>query len=119
MKKELKKSLIFNIGLLFLMLIVGYASFETVQQTMSLRKESRDTDKQIQDLTAKKKELEARLEELKTAEATEKTAKERLNLKKIGENVVVVVPEGNKNQSGSSTTIWMKIKKFFQNLGHK
>lgn len=72
---------------------VGYGAARMVLNAMALRGESRETQKQIEELLARKKELEARITELQDEEAIRREAKERLNLKLPGENVVVVVPE--------------------------
>lgn len=72
---------------------VGYGAARMVLNSVALRGESRETQKQIEELLARKKELEARIAELQNEEAIRREAKERLNLKLPGENVVVVVPE--------------------------
>ena len=68
----------------------------------------------IEQLKAKKRELETALTEIQTKEAVEREAKERLNLKNPGEQVVVIVPEKKDNQSEEqSMSFWAKFKSFF------
>ncbi len=67
-------------------------------------------------LAERNRELEAYLVELDTPEVVERLAKERLNLKKEGEEVVIVVPEKQekKNQSAASDeTWWLRVRNFF------
>ena len=83
-------------------------------QALSLHSELDSTQKKIEEVTRKKEELEHRIVELQTPEAVEREAKERLNLKKSGENVVVVVPEKKEVSPKSNLEyFWGKIKNFF------
>lgn len=82
---------------------------------LSMRRESEEVNQKIAELRQKKAQLEAYVEELQTKEAVERRAKERLNLKKPGEEVVVVMPPEKKEepQTHEATTTWEKIKEFF------
>lgn len=82
---------------------------------LSMRRESEDVNHKITELQQKKAQLEAYLQELQTKEALERRAKERLNLKKPGEEVVVVIPAEKKEESQTPAKIsmWEKIKQFF------
>lgn len=112
----MKKSFILNILLAFLAVMVGYGAFNMVRQAVDSRREARTAQEKIKELVEKKEALEAYLVELQTPEATEREAKERLNLKKKGEDVVVVVPEEKKKIAIPEQTWWQKIKLFFARI---
>lgn len=88
-----------------------------IRQAVVLRQEAKNAERKVEELTRKKAELEAYLAELQTPEAVEREAKERLNLKKKGEEVVVVVPKDEKEDASVvSVTFWQKIKSFFAGI---
>lgn len=115
MWSRISRSPIGNIVFVAILAAVSYGVFGMIRDALILKEEDRETAEKIEELVAKKEELEAQLAELKTAEAAERTAKERLNVKKPGEHVVVVVP--SEEQSAATTSaqlsVWKKIKKFF------
>lgn len=115
MWKYFKSSVGLNLLLIIVAAIFGYSSYAMIKRSVDLSSESRDLGRRIQDLSKKEKELDQALEEVKTAEAVEREAKSRLNLKLPGEEVVVVV-EGKKDLSamGVSTSFWNKIKGLFE-----
>lgn len=78
-----------------------------------MRKEAKDREEKIIELNQKKAELEAYIAELQSREAIEREAKERLNLKLPGEEVVIVVPEKDSPEEAPKN-IWDKIKSFFR-----
>ena len=88
-----KKSIIINIILILLAMSVSYRAARMVGDIFTVRTKSKEITKKIEELTHKKQELELALAEIQTKEAVEREAKSRLNLKKQGEEVVVVVPE--------------------------
>ena len=82
-----------------------------------MNREARSNQEKIEELTKKKQELEAYLAELSTDEAIKREAKERLNLKEPGEEVVVVAAEeagAEKNQENPS--FWDRVKNLFSAL---
>lgn len=89
--KWIKNSLLFHIFLLIVAGAVAYGSFYMVRQALSLYRESMANQRKIEQLTQRKRELEAYLEHLQTPGAIEQQARERLNLKLPGEQVVVVL----------------------------
>lgn len=90
---KIKSSIVINVFLLLLVFLVGYGALRGVWQALDLGKEAESKEKKIAELLEKKGELERYLAELKNAESVKREAKERLNLKELGETVVVVVPE--------------------------
>lgn len=95
--------------------LVSWGSYNMVRQALTLRAESRNTGEKVEELLKKKQELEAYIAELEDPRTIEREAKERLNLKLAGEEVVVVVPPAEKkpDEEGSLFTL---IKDKVQNL---
>lgn len=91
--KWVKDSALFHIFLLILSAAVGYGSYRMARQAWSVYRESAGNRKKIEELKQKKQELQAYLERLQTPGEVERQAKERLNLKLPGEQVIVVVAE--------------------------
>lgn len=91
--KRIRNSILFHIFLLVVAVAVAYGSFSIAKQAYILYRESSANRQKIGELKDKKRELEAYLERLRAPGAIELTAKERLNLKLPGEQVVVVISE--------------------------
>lgn len=115
MWKRLRHSPLLNIFLIFLIVFVGYHTLNLARSTWDLYREARGSETKITELTKKKQELEAYLEELQQREAIEREAKERFNLKKPGEEVVVVIPDKNP-PAAAPLTFFEKIRLFFARL---
>ncbi len=114
---KIKNSIFLNIILLGLAVWAGWGAVKMAVQAFSLYKEVKEDQGKVEQLTQKKAELEAYIAELQSREAVEREAKNRLNLKLPGEEVVVVVPEEGSNGTGSTEkSIWEKIKFFSSNL---
>ena len=119
---KIKRSVVINFFLLSLTLLIGYGALRGVLQALELRKEAKGKEKKIEELLEKKVELERYLAELENAEVVKREAKERLNLKEPGENVVVVVPveEETSPTEPVAGNFWAKIKmfvsSFFRNI---
>ena len=110
-----KKSFVINIVLILIAAVVSYSAARMARNALNMRTQSADMTEKIEELKVKKQELEAQLAELQTKEAVEREAKERLNLKKPGEQVVVVVPEKKETPPlEQPMSFWEKIKSFFQ-----
>lgn len=116
MLEKAKKSIIANTILAILVFVVGFSAFDMISQSLGFREEAEDAENKVRELTMKKEELEAYLRELETPEAAEREAKERLNLKKKGEEVVVVVPKEEKELPPAESGFWEKIKSFFSGI---
>lgn len=109
-KTSLSLNILIGIG------AIGAASglFGIAREAIALRVEYIATRAKIETLRGERARLSARIAELETPEAVEREAKEKLNLKKKGERVVVVVPERPSLQATSSpATLWSKIRMFF------
>lgn len=110
-----KKSLLINIAFILAAALVSYSASRMVRNVLITKTRSDEMTQKIEELKKKKQELEAALVELRTKEAVEREAKARLNLKKPGEEVVVVVPDEKKNNAPvtKSQTFWSRITSFF------
>jgi len=91
--KWIKHSLLFHIFLLVVASAIGYASFPMVKQALALYRESAGNRAKIAELKQKKRELEQYLEYIQSPGAIVEQARERLNLKLSGEQVVVVITQ--------------------------
>ena len=110
----IKKSFVINIALILVATGISYSAARMVQNALNMRAQSADMAQEIEQLKVKKQELEVLLTELQTKEAVEREAKERLNLKKPGEQVVVVVPEKKDSPPAEQpTSLWEKFMSFF------
>ena len=111
--KWIKESLLLNILLFIIAAAVAYGSFYMVKQAVALYRESAENRKKIEELTQRKRELDAYLEHLQTPGAIEQEAKERFNLKIPGEQVVVVIADkasstqGRIQKSGQGFWQWL------------
>lgn len=113
MLRFVKNSLLANILLIVVAAVVGYSSFLMVRFALGLYEESSEGEAKIRDLSAKETDLEVRISEFKTPSSLEREAKERLNLKRRGEEVVVVLPEKKGEVAITSSGIWERIIDFF------
>lgn len=93
MWKFIKRSIFINILLFIFAALVLYGALGMVKQAVEFWREAENSRLQIRGLTQKKEELERYLEEIRTPQVIEREAKERLNLKLPGEEVVVVPEE--------------------------
>lgn len=110
-----KKPIIINMILILLAISVSYSAVRMVRNVVMVRTQSEEITKKIEDLKHKKQELELTLAEIQTREVVEREAKTRLNLKKPGEEVVVVVPEKKMNVlQESPISLWSKFISLFK-----
>ncbi len=113
MWRYLQSSFALNLLLIILALIVGYSSFSMIRHAIELSREKKTGEMKIKELSGTKEKLEARIAEFGTPEALEREAKLRLNLKRKGEKVVVVLPEEKINGEASAPGFtWEKLRRF-------
>lgn len=114
----IKKSLILNLVFVCVLVGVAYGTYSMVRRTLVVRMERRVTDERVQELLRKKEKLEIQVRELETREVAEREAKERLNLKNPGEEVVVVVPETHSGASVHTERrgMWERISAFISSF---
>ena len=118
LRRLVRKNTLVNLTFIVALLLVGHNTYQVVRRSFALKKESAATKAKIEQLTRRKQELEAQITELKSAPAVERQAKERLNMKNSGEEVVVVVPEKNtvpqKKSAATPPSFWDRLKGFFR-----
>lgn len=109
------KSLALNSLLIVIAMIASYSASRMGYRVFFARQHSAEMAQKIEELRKTKKELEDQIAEIQTKEAVEREAKERLNLKKPGEEVVVVVPQKEEEEKLKEKphSFWEKIMLFF------
>lgn len=93
-----------------------YSAYFMVRDMLGLRAEAQYLQTQKEELLQKKEELEDYLAEMQTRVAIEREAKEQFNMKNMGEEVVIVVPEKKKIRAASTTAetgVWTRLKYIF------
>lgn len=124
-KGETRQTIFFSIFLGCLILIViGFlviSNWKINQKRVELRSQIEALRKEIQILEEKKQELEAGISQTKGEEYLEKEAREKLGLKKPGEEVVAILPpEKNEEDYNPPTTRpWKKFGEEAINLIEK
>lgn len=109
-----KKSLVLNLVLISIAVITSYHAARMVRHAFFMRDQSQEMTAKIEELKIKKQELERELAAIQSKEVIEREAKERLNLKNPGEEVVVVVPEKKDTISTKPPlSFWTKLMSFF------
>ena len=113
----IKNSIWVNILLAVLAVFFGYASYRMIHQAFTATGEVKSSSEEIEELTRKKAELESSIRELAHPEAVVREAKERLNLKRLDESVVIVVPEEKKEgETGLAAGFWENVKELWSKL---
>lgn len=113
MGNKIKMSLPLNVLIGIGALGAASGLFGVAREVIILRAERAAAEAKIEALRDERARLAARLAYLATPEAIEREAKEKFNLKKKGEQVVVVVPDETPRPTVSSAGWWSKIKSFF------
>ena len=116
-----KHSLFFNMFFLFIAAGLLWGLINIIRQAIYFKDQSEVLNQRVAELTQKKQELEAQIAELGTTQVQEREAKGRLNVKKPGEEVVVVVPEQKKQERVAAPTpaapsFWKRVEMFFNEL---
>ena len=108
------KFLVVILGVLFICLI-GFLIISNIrinERRAELQTQAEYLRKEIQILEEKKEKLETGILEVKTKDYIEREARDRLGLKKPGEEVVVVLPPEEKQQdivAPIEKTLWQRI----------
>ena len=117
--KKTKETLLFSV--IFVVFFFGVTGFLVVsnwninQKSNGLNAEIESLRKQIQDAEEKKAQLEASINQSQSQEYLEGVARESLDLKKPGEDVVVVKQSATTTEETASQekSFWQKIKDWF------
>ncbi|PJE64532.1 MAG: hypothetical protein COU90_01675 [Candidatus Ryanbacteria bacterium CG10_big_fil_rev_8_21_14_0_10_43_42] len=85
---------------LFLLLIIGgVSSFRALMQGWEAQSARKETEVRIQELEEERRQLSSELEEFKSGRAIEREARQKLNLRKPGEEVIIIVDGEDKEDS--------------------
>jgi cell division protein FtsL len=115
MRQEIKNSATLNMLLALAAVSVGIGAIRMAGRTRDLNRELHDARAKLEATLRQKAEVFLRLAELEAPEAIEREAKAKFDLKKPGEEVVVVVPEERRHPS-PQVTLWERIKRFFAGI---
>lgn len=114
---EIKNSLLARVLLLLLASLIGYGVFAMGARVLILERESQELREKWLLLERQRAEYEAYLAELSTPQALEREAKARFNLKRPGEEVVVVVPERQEAaHSAPPNGFWERFSRFVSDI---
>ena len=107
-----------GLGLLALfVLILGYLGLREFWRWWAINREYKSIKEEIVELDSRTGELKKELEDLSQPVAREKEAKARLNLKREGESVLIVVSEDNFPAenffTSESQELWAPVKSWF------
>ncbi len=104
------RRLVINVGLAVLAVAVLVSAVATARETISLKRQERALTRELTVLVEKKQHLEEELGALHRAGTVERRAKEQLNLKYPGEEVVLVTTESLPQEQSATTTVlsWWK-----------
>ena len=115
-----KNSLALHTVLFIFAVAVGYGSVRSARQGIIAYQERAANREKIEALTQRKRMLEEELTRLQSPGVEEREAKERLNLKLPGEQVVVVLPDKldamEVKQSPSTSGWWRWIRLWLRDL---
>ncbi len=95
----------------FLIVVVGFLVTSAVRITIrerAIARERRALEERVAILEAEKSRLAEAIRALGDPAAVERLAKERLNLKNTGEEVVVVVPDGRTVAAPPASGSWLE-----------
>lgn len=98
---------------LFLLGWFGVQFWGVAEKAHALYGERKRLEAELASLQQKKAELEAGLSRFQSEAYLEREAKRRLNLKKPGERVVIVVPEEKKEATTTSPSFWQGVRAAF------
>ena len=110
--------------ILFAIFFFGNAMYGLYQKSESIRIEQEKKEAELSAIREKRSALQSEIDFMKTDSALEREAKSRLNYKKEGEEVVVIIPEADHQASGTPDVAasWVEEAKkiltnFFRQLG--
>lgn len=111
-----KRYAIFIFLLLLLLVLLN-----SVNKVYKKKKEAEKTlvhmQEQVIELENREKTLNQSLDRMSTREGIGFEMRKKLNVAEVGENVAIIVMEGNSTSTQkASTSAWQKFKNFFTNL---
>ncbi len=118
-QKRKVRSVMYNritLGVLFVVvLFVLHSTWSVYQKKRESEKIKNITLAHVEELRARDQELVTKLERLDSEVGVEEEIRSKYNVAKVGENIVVVVPEKNSTTTSdkNSKNFWHIIKGFF------
>lgn len=117
-KFEKIKFRIWQAVLVALILFVLYLITGQLVKTSELKSELSTLDERLQTIEQENIQLEKEIQTFSDPDVIDREARERLNLKKEGENVVIILPEpaSEETQPASQeqeSSFWQRIKNLF------
>ena len=122
-RRRIKRIFYSKFLIIVLILLVGFISV-SVMKIYKKYKESKalaeKTVQEVKELEAKKAELESSIAKLQTESGTEKEIRSTFNVKKPGEEAIVIVEKNEENskmgqeEPGFFSRIWQAIKSIFR-----
>mgnify|MGYP001558245691 CR=1 FL=1 len=105
---------------LFLLLVgMGVVSFQSLLAGRAVEEERLEVEREARNLEAKKDKLTSELEDLRSGKGIEREAREKLNFRKPGEEVVIILDNNGAAENGQAETsksLAESIKEFLIHL---
>ncbi|KKU51095.1 MAG: hypothetical protein A3F26_03320 [Candidatus Ryanbacteria bacterium RIFCSPHIGHO2_12_FULL_47_12b] len=104
---------VFGIGLVVLVLVASAVS--AFLRSRTIRKQKDATSEEVAEYEEKIRDLENRIQHLETKEGTELEARERLNLQKPGERIIIIEDDTGARDASQkdNQAIWTRIRRWF------
>ncbi len=115
-RRRHKSIIVFGLIILIFMIFFGSRIFQTIKSNMEVGKKIIDLKRNISDLEKQNNKLKDFIANFRKESYIEKEAKARLDLKKPGENVVVIIEEEIKKTENEIKNQSTGLKKIFQDI---
>lgn len=120
LKKKLKPHML-PVGLLVFVILFFVLVAGQIKRTYKVYSQVGDLESELAQIEQSNKDLEAQIKTFENPEVIDKEARERLNLKKQGENVVIIIPNDERGEieqqlqdlESTRESFWKKIKRWF------
>ena len=122
-KNRIRRILYSKFFIIVLILSVGFMSMSVIKIYKKYRESkmlAEKTEQELKELETKKAELESSTAKLQTESGTEKEIRSTFNVKKPGEEAIVIVEKNEENgkidseEQGFFSRIWQAIKSIFK-----
>ncbi|MEK7575875.1 MAG: septum formation initiator family protein [Patescibacteria group bacterium] len=122
-KNRIRRILYSKFFIIVLILLVGFMSMSVIKIYKKYRESkmlAEKTEQELKELETKKAELESSTAKLQTESGTEKEIRSTFNVKKPGEEAIVIVEKNEENgkidseEQGFFSRIWQAIKSIFK-----
>lgn len=120
----MKKTFI-TILLLILMVFLVIGLFEQFKKNYALNKSAGILENEVLEIEISNEKLKAQIDSFQDPKTIDREARERLNLKKEGEEVVIIIPNEKEDlqeiisttKKSSNKSFWNRIKNWFGGEG--